>query len=123
MVGFLRNNNDAVNKIKSLLVKNEEVYTSSINVHELVEGANLSDNTIKNMEKVDELLQTITILPFDRKCAVISGKISAKKEVLIKPIGQNDIFIAAVAINYNLNLVTRNKKHFETIENIEIEEW
>jgi len=122
-VGFLRNNNDAVSKIKSLLVKNEEVWTSAINVHELVEGANLSDNTIKNMEKVDELLQTITILPFDRKCAVISGKISAKKEVLIKPIGQNDIFIAAVAINYNLNLVTRNKKHFETIENIEIEEW
>ena len=68
-------------------------------------------------------MQTISILPFDRKCAVISGKISAKKEIRIKPIGQNDIFIGAVAASYNLKLITRNKKHFESIENLEIEEW
>jgi len=107
----------------SLLAKNEHLFTSSINLHELIKGVYLSNNPQKNNEKVDELVQTLGILPFDRKCAVASGKISAKKEIRTKPIGQNDIFIAAVALSYNLKLVTRNKKHFEFIENLEIEEW
>ena len=110
-------------RIKSLLDKNEELYTSSINLHELIKGASLSNDASKNLEMINGLLQTITILPFDRKCAVISGKISAKKEIRSKPIGQNDIFIASVAINYGLKLITRNKKHFEAIDKIEIDAW
>ena len=122
-MGLLRNNQDAVLKIESLLNKGEELFTSSINLHELIKGANLSNDILKNTAKVNELMQTISILPFDRKCAVISGNISAKKEIRAKPIGQNDIFIGAVAVSYNLKLITRNKKHFESIENLEIEEW
>lgn len=123
LVGLLRNNKNALSKIKLLLDNNAELFTSSINLHELVKGANLSNDTMKNTAKVDELMQTVSVLPFDRKCAAISGKISVKKEIRAKPIGQNDIFIAAVAINYNLILVTRNKKHFEPIENLKIEGW
>lgn len=92
-------------------------------MHELVEGANLSSNAQGNLEKVNALANVLNILPFDKNSACISGKLSAQKEIRSKPIGQNDIFIAAVAINYKLRLVTRNKKHFDSIENIEIEEW
>ena len=123
LVGLLRNNKDAISKIKLLLDDNAELFTSSVNLHELIKGANLSNDIIKNTAKVDELTQTVSILPFDRKCATISGKISAKREIRAKPIGQNDIFIAAVAINYNIVLITRNKKHFEPIENLKIEGW
>lgn len=68
-------------------------------------------------------MQTLNILSFNTESAFISGKISAKKEIRTKLIGQNDIFIAAVALSHNLKLVTRNKKHFGLIENLEIEEW
>ena len=122
-MGLLRNNKDAVLKVESLLNKGEELFTSSINLHELIKGANLSNDILKNTAKVNELMQTISILPFDRKCAVITGKISAKKEIRTKPIGQNDIFIGAVAVSYNLKLITKNKKHFSHIPNLEIEEW
>ena len=120
---MLRNNKDALSKIRLLLENNGELFTSSINLHELIKGANLSSDAMKNTAKVDELMQTVSVLPFDRKCAAISGKISANKEIRAKLIGQNDIFIAAVSINYNLSLVTRNKKHFESIENIKIDSW
>ena len=92
-------------------------------MHELIEGANLSNDIQGNLEKVNALANVLSILPFDKNSAYISGKLSAQKEIRSKPIGQNDIFIAAVAINYKLRLVTRNKKHFDSIENIEIEEW
>ena len=92
-------------------------------MHELIEGANLSNNVQVNLEKVNTLVNVLNTLPFDKNSACISGKLSAQKEIRSKPIGPNDIFIAAVAMNYNLKLVTRNKKHFESIENLEIEEW
>ena len=68
-------------------------------------------------------MQTIRILPLDRESAIISGKISAQKEIRSRPIGQNDIFIASIAINGKLKLVTRNVKHFGHILNLELEEW
>ena len=120
---MLRNNKDAAAKFRSFLDSNAEISTSSINIHELAKGANLSNNPQENLEKVYTLMQTMSILSFDVDSALISGKISALKEIKSKPIGQNDIFIAAVAISNNLKLVTRNKKHFENIPNLEIEEW
>jgi tRNA(fMet)-specific endonuclease VapC len=123
LVGFLRSNKDAMIKIKSLLDRNSELFTSSINLHELIKGANLSNNPANNTEKVEELMRTIVVLPFDRKCAEISGKLSAGKKIRSKPIGQNDLLIASVAINYNLKLVTRNKKHFDSIPGLNLEEW
>lgn len=119
----MRNNKDAVNKFRFLLEKNKDIHISSIILHELIEGANLSNDAQGNLEKINALAKVLNILSFDKNSAYISGKISAKKEVRENPIGQNDIFIAAVAINYKLRLVTRNKKHFDSIENIEIEEW
>lgn len=120
---MLRNNKDAVKKLTSLLNSNAEIYTSTINVHELVKGAHMSENVQKNLEKVDALIQTINILALGKDSALISGKISATKEIRDKPIGQNDIFIAAISVNHKLKLVTRNKKHFEIIPNLEIEDW
>ena len=120
---MLRNDKDAIHKIKKFLDQEIEIYTSSINVHELVKGANLSNNAQKNLEKVNILIQTLDILPFDKESAIASGRLSALKEIRSKPIGQNDIFIASIVIHNNLILITRNKKHFENIPNIKIEEW
>lgn len=123
MVGLLRSNKDAVHKIKNLINLDSGLYTSAINAHELVKGAYLSNNHEENIEKVGLLLQRINIVLFDMESAYLSGKISAQKEIQGKPVGQNDIFIAAAAIKNRLKLVTRNKKHFENIRDLEIEEW
>lgn len=123
LVGLLRNNPYALNKLKSLLVDGINLYTSTINLHELVKGAYLSNNPPKNLEKVKILVQTLNILQFDRDSAFISGRLSAEQEIKGKPIGQNDLLIASMVISNNLKLITRNKKHFEWIEDIEVEEW
>jgi tRNA(fMet)-specific endonuclease VapC len=39
-----------------------------------------------------------------------------------RPIPDNDVWIAAIAIEYNLVLVTRDT-HFENIDKLSIERW
>ena len=34
-----------------------------------------------------------------------------------------DLLIASVAVINNLTLITRNRKHYENISNLKIEEW
>ena len=69
------------------------------------------------------LLQSLNILPFDKESGFISGKLSAELKMKGKPIGQNDLLIASIVLSNNLRLVTKNKKHFEAVSNLKIEEW
>ena len=64
LVGVLRNNAQALNKFKLLLGNKVELYTSSINIHELVKGANLSNDKEKNLQKIKLIIQTTYILSF-----------------------------------------------------------
>lgn len=121
LVGWLRNNKEAKDKIKS--ISKRKLFTSTINIHELVKGAYLSKNSPENLAKIYMLCGIITILNFNKTTAFVSGKLSAQQKLKGKPIAQNDLIIASIALSNNLTLVTRNKKHFENIPNLEIEVW
>ena len=123
LVGLLRNNARALHKIKSFADKKVIVYTSPINIHEVVVGAYLSQNPEKNFEKVKVLILSLNILAFDEQSAYLSGRLYAERMKKGKMIEQNDLFIAALALVNNLILVTKNIKHFEGIEGLEVEEW
>lgn len=123
LIGHLRNNLQAKHKIQTLLSKDQDVYTSVINIHELIKGAYLSQTPENNMEKVNVLLQAIDVLSFDKQAAFISGPLSAFHEKKGSMIAQNDLFIASLALSRNLILITRNIKHFEGIERLQIESW
>lgn len=38
-----------------------------------------------------------------------------------RAMGQNDLWIAAVAVSYNKPLLTRNRRHFDLIEGLRLE--
>jgi len=40
-----------------------------------------------------------------------------------RPTGESDAMIASMAITHRAAMVTANKKHFENIEGIRIQEW
>ena len=50
------------------------------------------------------------------------GFIKAKLKRKGKPIPENDIWISALALQYNLTLATRDR-HFEEVDRLTIEEW
>ena len=56
LIGFLRNNKEAVSKISELLAKHVILFTTSINTAELYFGAYLSEKTKENLETLEKLI-------------------------------------------------------------------
>jgi tRNA(fMet)-specific endonuclease VapC len=100
---------------------------SSINIPfavlgELYLGAYRSSNPKKHIHQVNDFLSDCNILIADDETANNYALIKTELLNKGKPIPENDIWIAAVAKQYNLTLITRDK-HFKEIAAIKIENW
>jgi tRNA(fMet)-specific endonuclease VapC len=123
LIGLLRNNKEAVRMISDLLAKHVILFTTSINTAELYFGAHLSEKSQENLKAVEKLTKTINIIPFELKHSKIYGEIRSdlqKKGVIINEL---DIFIATIAIEKNLPIITRNTKHFERMTKLTVVPW
>lgn len=96
-------------------------YTLSvITVMEIITGF----HKLQREDRITEFqtqLRNAEILPFDRPCSELAGRIYADLERTGQPIGRADPMIAAIAIHYNLNLVTGNTAHYERIRQLDYE--
>ena len=94
-------------------------YTSSITAAELSVCAHLSKSP-DALERTLELLNIVEVIDLDSKIAIDAGKIYADLIKSGKRIELNDCLIAATALSLGINrVVTRNKKHFFRIKDIE----
>lgn len=94
-----------------------EIYVPVIVVGELYYGAYRSANPEKHIAQVQSFLQNCKVLLSDAATAASYGAIKAALMAKGKPIPENDIWIAAVARQYNLPLFTADN-HFTAIEGI-----
>ena len=114
--------------VETLLVKfpGEILFTTEINVFELYLGIYSSRILQENQKLFEKRVQTIKeliirfqILPFTRKEALESAKILGNLARSGKPIEFRDGLIAGIAkANGISQIVTRDREHFERIENI-----
>jgi tRNA(fMet)-specific endonuclease VapC len=100
-----------------------EVAMSIITYGELLFGAEKSQQSIKTKEILEEL---ITLIP-SLKMTTEACKHYANTRVLLekqgKPIGNNDLWIAAHALALDVTLVTNNLNEFSRISNLKLENW
>ena len=75
------------------------------------------------MAQLHEITSMVNIISFGRTEAKSAAAIRVKLEKKGIPIGPYDILIAASAMANNLTLATHNKKEFERIEGLKIEDW
>ncbi len=94
-----------------------------ITAMELLEGAHLSDRTDEELEKIKSLLEGLTLEDFDVEDGKLSGKINASLTEEGKTIDLEDVMIAAIALNSEQTILTRNSEHFERIEETEVETY
>lgn len=116
---------DAFPKIREKIndITNDEINISSITVAELYFGAYYSSQVIKNIGLLNEFIPELNILHLDTECGKIFGRIKADLKKEGKIINDSDLFIASIAINNKMRLVTNNDKHFKRIKELEIENW
>lgn len=101
----------------------QEVAISAITLFELEYGVEKSAYRQRSEAALSKFLQPLTLLNFDRSAAKASAAIRAQLEKKGTPIGPYDLLIAGLARSRDLNLVTNNKKEFERIADLRIENW
>jgi len=104
---------DKINQIKS-------IFTPSIVVGELYFGAFKSSKIKENIARINEFALKNEILSCDQHTAKIYGEIKASLKSIGKPIPENDIWIASIALQYNLKLITRDS-HFDNVPGLSFE--
>jgi tRNA(fMet)-specific endonuclease VapC len=97
-----------------------EVFVSMVTVGELYFGALKSTRQAENLQAVDEIVSRIAVLDCNSDTAQMYAGIKFQLQSKGKPIPDNDVRIAALARQYDLTLLTRDK-HFQYIDHVAIE--
>ena len=119
VIGLFANESSITEKIKSF---SGSIFIPSIVLGELFYGAEQSTRKDENRKKIEELAESSLVLECDLDTARSYGKLKNQLKIKGSPIPENDIWIAALADQHKLKLVTRDK-HFNSIETISIEAW
>ncbi len=104
------------------LRKSQAYFVPSIVVGELYYGAYNSNKINENLIKINEFIEVVSILSCDDETAKYYGQLKKLLKDIGRPIPENDIWIGALALQYNLILVSRDK-HFSSINNIDHVIW
>ena len=99
-----------------------EVFVSSTVLGELYYGARKSAHAAANLARIEQFAASVQVLTCDASTAQIYGKIRDQLKSRGRPIPENDIWIAAVALQHELPLATRDD-HFNEVDGLRIENW
>lgn len=111
----------ALEKLKEIRAGGDTVYTTTISIGEYYTGAYRSRDIETRVAKAREFLKAFAPMTLDHESARLWGQLSA--ELKSNTIGDLDLLIASIALSNKQTLITRNKKHFERVPELEVEEW
>lgn len=104
------------------LRESDAVFLPSIVLGELYYGAQRSKRSTENVARIEEFAKRNHVVNCDAKTANRYGAVKDKLRRKGRPLPENDIWIAAMAVEMDLPLVTRDA-HFMEVENLRIESW
>lgn len=113
IIHFFKKGNNVAARIKTF----SEIYVSSIAVGELYYGAYNSADIARHIQLTNSFLQNCKILPVDNVTADMYGSIKTSLKRKGKPIPENDIWIAATALQHGLLLYTADN-HFKEVDGL-----
>ena len=115
VIYYLNNNPKTV----AALDDQERLYLPSIVLGELLYGAYHSSKRNQNLAIVREFFTMVFILPVAKATTDFYGQIKSKLATEGNLIPDNDIWIAAIAQQYELKLAT-NDSHFRYVDGLEL---
>jgi tRNA(fMet)-specific endonuclease VapC len=98
------------------------VFLPTVVVGELLYGALKSAQIRSNVERIEEFVVTNSVLSCDLETARYYGQIKHRLGRKGRPLPDNDLWIAAVAQQHGLTVVSRDK-HFQEVNNLKVEVW
>lgn len=98
------------------------IYIPCIAIGEAISGAHRSSRVQQNLQAVKSLATDLRVLPCNVGTAEAYGVLHAHLRAKGRPIPSNDIWIAAIAHQRNLTLITRDS-HFQYIDFLSLLIW
>lgn len=120
IIGFFANEPKILEKVNAASL--DSILVPSIVIGELLYGAELSLKADENIKKILMLAASVTTVDCSVQTAQSYSKIKSQLKRAGTPIPENDIWIAALAMQRNCILVTRDS-HFNHIQNLVKERW
>ncbi len=100
----------------------DDLYISRINYTELIYGAYNSSKINQNLKVIEPFLDSFKVLEFTKTSNLIFAKEKARLKKNGNIIADMDLMIASIAIENDCTLISNNIKHFQRIQNLELEQ-
>ncbi len=119
-IAILRGNQSVIERRAAT---GEPVVTTWITAAELYYGAAKSRAPEANRELVKSFLTTLPVLDLDDTSTQIFGEAKAILEREGRRLADADLFIGAIAAARQATVVTGNRRHYERIPGVSVENW
>ncbi|WVT75886.1 tRNA(fMet)-specific endonuclease VapC (plasmid) [Sinorhizobium chiapasense] len=96
---------------------------SSITLMELIYGAERSAMPEQNLSVIEGFSARLEVLNYDQAAASHTGQLRAELARAGTPIGPYDQLIAGHARSQGLILVTNNRREFDRVPGLRVEDW
>ena len=96
---------------------------SSVSLMELIVGAEKSLQVERNLRAIEGFTARLVVLPYDVGAANHTGQIRADLERKGTPVGAYDYMIAGHARSQGLIVVTNNRREFDRVPGLRVEDW
>ncbi len=118
VIDLFKGRRDIADKINAA----QQVYLPVPTLAELYLGAENSLRKTHHLKQIEALLKLTHVLNTSNRTAELYSMLKVHLRRQGTPIPENDIWIAALAKEYNLPVVTRDK-HFKNIPDLHIAAW
>ena len=103
-------------------IDEDKCYISEVVLAELIFGAYYSGQIEDNLRQVEDFVSEMNIITFEETIHTFAQE-RAKLWKAGKKIEDFDLLIGCAAKAKGLTIVTHNRRHFEHIEGLQIEDW
>jgi len=119
---FFKGDPDVIRNFKIYLKHFDLIEISLITYYEVIGGL-LSKNALKQLAVFEDFVSENVVLPLTEKSVKISAELYSTLRQSGMLIDDIDLFIAGVAIENEMTLITNNENHFSRIPGLKIENW
>ena len=102
-------------------VSPDDLAVSAVSIAELWYGAAKHSDPARKRRLWTQFLAPYGVLAFDRAAAELHGDL--RHALRHQPIGERDLFQAAIGLAHDLTLVTANVDEFRRVPGLRVENW
>jgi len=112
-------------RVKHQFKVHRELCISAVTYAELCFGVENGNVALKGArwQQLAAFTRLLLVLPLDEAAAKYYGSIRSHLKGAGKPVGNNDLFIAAHALSLGAILVTNNEREFGRVPGLVVENW